>query len=585
MTKSNHNHNQSNDSQESHISSSVFRGQQSTDDSGINVDEDIPDNNHHKRSQQKPILRQTPSTTSQTNNSITFSPKRVGTGGEHQHHHQRSSNYQIPPSIEYKTSTIKQHYYPEGAWGWVVVLCVMIFYIITFGLQLSYAVFHYYLLRQPFGNGKHMFGVIIGCLSTSVTLFLSPVVISVCRRKSVRLIAILGGLITALGCLFASFATQMHQIFISYGIIVGVGVSMIRETAVIMIGQYFKKRREFVEVFVISSSGIGIAFMPQAVTYFISSKNWRFGFQAMALISLISFILSVLYRPVSLYHPQRRAILHLKNLQKRSRIKAKKDLKQKEVIQKQCSSSSSHLGTSLDKPPYLDFSVLKSRTVQILICGTCISSIGTTAPLLLLMPQQGLNDSNNNNNNNNNIVHTYNSLILYLGIGMILGTIANGILIVNNSVKCMIARQYLCQGSCFMMSAILVIFAAVLDGDNKFGDYVLFVWTYGFFYGGYRYSLKMFIYQKVKARNFNTAWSCIQFCQSIPTAIGVPITAILNNQFGDRSGYYLSSLCIALGSLLLFLIDAHQKRVANNKRKIGSVCSTDMGTDTLDSID
>ncbi|RWS21098.1 monocarboxylate transporter 12-B-like protein, partial [Leptotrombidium deliense] len=196
----------------------------------------------------------------------------------------------------------------------------------------------------------NLISVLIGSLSTTVTLFLSPIVVAICRRKSIRLMAILGGLITALGCLFTSFATQFHQLFFSYGLVVAIGVSMIRDSSVIMIGQYFKRRREFVEIFVLSGSGLGIALMP--------------------------LFLSCLIRPASLYHPQRRAILHIKSLQKRSRLKAHKKV-----------SSSASTATSVDagieKPSYFDFSVMKSKTIQILICGTCISNFGISAPLFL----------------------------------------------------------------------------------------------------------------------------------------------------------------------------------------------------------
>lgn len=34
----------------------------------------------------------------------------------------------------------------------------------------------------------------------------------------------------------------------------------------------------------------------------------------------ISFFMGLLYRPASLYHPQRRAILHLKNQRKKVRL-------------------------------------------------------------------------------------------------------------------------------------------------------------------------------------------------------------------------------------------------------------------------
>lgn len=57
----------------------------------------------------------------------------------------------------------------------------------------------------------------LGALSTAVALFISPITIAVCKRKSTRLTAVIGGLVTALGCLFTSFASQFHQLFFSYG--------------------------------------------------------------------------------------------------------------------------------------------------------------------------------------------------------------------------------------------------------------------------------------------------------------------------------------------------------------------------------
>lgn len=57
----------------------------------------------------------------------------------------------------------------------------------------------------------------LGSLSIAVGLFFSPVITSICRKKSTRLLAVIGGLVTTLGCLFSSFALQFHQLFFSYG--------------------------------------------------------------------------------------------------------------------------------------------------------------------------------------------------------------------------------------------------------------------------------------------------------------------------------------------------------------------------------
>ena len=53
---------------------------------------------------------------------------------------------------------------------------------------------------------------LLGCLPLSVSLLVSPLTVSYCRRRSIRLTAVLGGLVASLALLFASFALQYHQV-------------------------------------------------------------------------------------------------------------------------------------------------------------------------------------------------------------------------------------------------------------------------------------------------------------------------------------------------------------------------------------
>ncbi|KAG5862166.1 hypothetical protein JTB14_025553 [Gonioctena quinquepunctata] len=108
--------------------------------------------------------------------------------------------------------TLKQHYYPEGGWGWVVLVCGVIIHILSQGFLSSGGYFYLEILKR-FGLGVKEPTGWLGAMSTGVALLISPVTIAFCRRKSTRVTAVMGGLITALGCLFTSFATQFHQLF------------------------------------------------------------------------------------------------------------------------------------------------------------------------------------------------------------------------------------------------------------------------------------------------------------------------------------------------------------------------------------
>lgn len=52
-------------------------------------------------------------------------------------------------------ATIRQHYYPEGGWGWVVCACVALVNFLTWGLQLNYGVMHAAVVQQ-FGDEHEM---------------------------------------------------------------------------------------------------------------------------------------------------------------------------------------------------------------------------------------------------------------------------------------------------------------------------------------------------------------------------------------------------------------------------------------------
>ena len=122
--------------------------------------------------------------------------------------------------------TLKQHYYPEGGWGWVIMLVALLTNVISSGMQIGLAVLFInnsgsLTVRRLVINYWAPVTGWLGASSTSVTLLVSPIIIAFCRRKSTRLTSVSGGLVTALGCLFTSFATRFHQIFFSYGIIIG----------------------------------------------------------------------------------------------------------------------------------------------------------------------------------------------------------------------------------------------------------------------------------------------------------------------------------------------------------------------------
>ena len=77
----------------------------------------------------------------------------------------------------------------------------------------------------------------------------------------------------------------------------------------------------------------------------------------------------------------------------------------------------------------------------------------------------------------------------------------------------------MCQAALLLCGISIMAFTAV----EGYKGYIVFVWSYGIFLGGYQYCLKMYIYEKVRARNFARALGFAQSSTAIPTLVSIPL--------------------------------------------------------------
>lgn len=97
------------------------------------------------------------------------------------------------------------------------------------------------------------------------------------------------------------------------------------------------------------------------------------------------------------------------------------------------------------------------------------------------------------------------------------------------------------------------------------GMHQKFPFSVGFFCGGYQYSMRVYIFERVRARNFAQTWSFVQFSQGIPIVLGVSFAEYLNQYANEKCGYLFGFAMVLCGSILLFLIDMHRRTVSRHK--------------------
>ncbi|XP_054715046.1 monocarboxylate transporter 13-like [Uloborus diversus] len=421
-----------------------------------------------------------------------------------------------------KISTIRQHYYPEGGWGWVVCVCAFLVNALTSGLLLSYGIFNREVLHE-FGQEHEQQAMWLGCTSVSLSLLSSPIIVGICRRKSTRLTAVFGGLVAALGCLFTSFASQMHQVFLSYGLVMAIGLSLARVTSFLMIGQYFKRRREKVEAVVISGIGCGIVLFSYSFTKIIRMLGWRLGLHAVTGLAAAPFFLGICYRSASLYHPQRRAILHLKNQRKKIKDRTARG------------------------PPFFDWSPLRSATVLLCMFSAALCAPAIYAPFFQLIPlvvSSGLGDEE------------LLLLQLQLGAAFTIGCWCSGILLSRRGPDCLVGCKQLCQ------AAMVALGLAHLSSQaaQGYAGFSLFTWLLGWPCGILQHALRMMVMEKGRAKSFSRTWAFVEWAQGLLVLLGIPAINWLNTSQGLRSGFYLAAACSLSGAVTLTFLGLPQRR-------------------------
>ncbi|XP_041867127.1 monocarboxylate transporter 12-like isoform X2 [Melanotaenia boesemani] len=85
----------------------------------------------------------------------------------------------------------------------------------------------------------------------------------------------MGGLLSSAGLVLSSFASSLEFLYISLGIITGLGFALSYTPSIAMVGRYFVERKALAYGIALSGSGIGTFLLAPAVQVLIEYYSWR----------------------------------------------------------------------------------------------------------------------------------------------------------------------------------------------------------------------------------------------------------------------------------------------------------------------
>ncbi|OBZ87742.1 putative transporter ESBP6 [Choanephora cucurbitarum] len=171
---------------------------------------------------------------------------------------------------EESSSTEDEH---DGGYGWFIVLGAFLVQVTSFGTITSvmqdYYEQHYF--SQVSNAALNL--SFVGTLSMVCLNGISPLAQILVSTFGIRIVMIIGTLFIALGLEMASFATQIWHLYLTQGIVFGIGAAFIYVSIMGVAPQWFSRRRGLALGIIASGSGIG----GLAIPFIMTAVNQQLG--------------------------------------------------------------------------------------------------------------------------------------------------------------------------------------------------------------------------------------------------------------------------------------------------------------------
>lgn len=177
------------------------------------------------------------------------------------------------PDSEDEEEVEEESKIPDGGWGWMVVLAAFFINMAGDGIAFSFGLLYIEFLNE-FGASKSKTAW-IGSLFMAVPLLLGPVASAFVEKYGCRSMTIVAGVISGIGFVCSCFSTTIEHMYLTFGILAGIGLALSYVTAVVSIAFWFEKKRGLACSLGSTGTGFGTTVYAPITSYLICEFGWR----------------------------------------------------------------------------------------------------------------------------------------------------------------------------------------------------------------------------------------------------------------------------------------------------------------------
>ncbi|KAM0805677.1 MFS transporter-like protein [Usnea florida] len=381
-----------------------------------------------------------------------------------------SVDHHQPRSVH---SRDREYVPPDGGYGWVCVVCIFFINAHTWGFNFAYGIFlDFFLANDLYPGATSLDYALIGGLSTSMSLVITPLINTSSRRLGLRPTLVFGLVLLTASLVGASFATQVWQLYLSQGACFGWGLGFLYVGSSNIVPQWFSKRRSLANGISAAGAPFGGIIYSLAISSMLEGSGPAWTFRILAICAFTANLVAIV-------------LLHDRN-----------------KVQQPNQSA-------------FNYRLLKRLEIWLVVGWGCLSELGYTI-LLYSLPNYarriGLN------------AHQGSVVGALINLGLFIGRPSTGYLSDTwGGINMATATTGLCGVACL----IVWIFS------KSFGSLCFFAIVAGMLCGTFWASIAPIGADVAGLSEVPSTLSVVLFCMAVPTTFAEPIGLAMRRSTGD----------------------------------------------------